>query len=305
LRTTWILTMDRMRLALRSRPFIFFSLAMPLVFLFVFCGLFARIFWHGNPGGVQFQFGSVLGLTVMGSFWGLSIQLVTFREMGILRRYRLAPVGAGAILASSILSNYFLTLPTVVIEYVVARYVLHMNAWGNLLSIWILVTLGSITFASLGLIVASVTSTMQTTQVVNNLIWFAFLFLSGSTLPLQILPHWLRNVSWFLPATYLVTGFQSALTQFTRPSQLVPAVVSLVSCAAIAFVISQQLFRWEPETKSPPRAKLWATATIIPFLLIGAWELKYGKFDQNAISVFQLLERMAPPQKQDQSNPDR
>ena len=56
---------------------------------------------------------SVLSLTVMGSFWGLSVQLVTFREQGILRRFRLTPVGAGAMLASSILSNYLMTLPTI------------------------------------------------------------------------------------------------------------------------------------------------------------------------------------------------
>ena len=46
----------------------------------------------------------------MGSFWGLSVQLVMFREQGILRRFRLAPVSAGALLASSIFANYCLGL---------------------------------------------------------------------------------------------------------------------------------------------------------------------------------------------------
>ena len=59
----------------------------------------------------------VLALTVMGSFWGLSVQLVTFREQGILRRFRVTPVGASAMLASSLVSNYFLTLPTIAIEF--------------------------------------------------------------------------------------------------------------------------------------------------------------------------------------------
>lgn len=99
MKNTWILTVDRMRLALRSRPFIFFSLVMPLLFLFLYCGLLAPIFWGKNPSGVRFMLGPVLAITVMGSFWGLSVQLVMFREMGILRRFRLAPVGAGAMLA--------------------------------------------------------------------------------------------------------------------------------------------------------------------------------------------------------------
>ena len=114
LKNAWTLTKVRMRLALRNRAFIFFSLVFPLIFLFLFLGLFAR----SNVAAVPYMLASVLALTVMGSFWGLSVQLVTFREQGILRRFRLTPVGAGAMLASSILSNYILTLPTVVIEFV-------------------------------------------------------------------------------------------------------------------------------------------------------------------------------------------
>ena len=78
----------------------------------------------------------------MGSFWGLSVQLVTFREQGILRRFRLAPVGAGPMLASSILSNYFMALPVVALEILVCRCVLHMQLWGNLWAILLLVTIG-------------------------------------------------------------------------------------------------------------------------------------------------------------------
>ena len=49
-------------------------------------------------------------------------------------------------------------------------------------------------------------------------------------------------------------------------------MASLIGCALIAFLISAQLFRWDPEAKAPRRAKLWAISAIIPFLLLGAWE---------------------------------
>jgi uncharacterized membrane protein YecN with MAPEG domain len=96
---------------MRNRTFLFFSLIMPLGFLF----FFALVFGKGRPGWVAYILGAVLTLTVMGSFWGLSVQLVMFREQGILRRFRLAPIGAGPMLASSILSNYLLVIPTVAI----------------------------------------------------------------------------------------------------------------------------------------------------------------------------------------------
>ena len=91
---TWELTKIRIRLAMRNRAFFFFSLVMPLIFLFGAVALLSR----GSRDWVPYILGAVLTTTVMGSFWGLSVQLVTFREQGILRRFRLAPLGAGPML---------------------------------------------------------------------------------------------------------------------------------------------------------------------------------------------------------------
>ena len=271
--------MSRIRLAIRNRAFLFFSLIMPIAFLFIYAGIFGR----GNRQAVPYLLAEVLALTVMGSFWGLSVQLVTFREQGILRRFRVTPVGASAMLASSLLSNYFLTLPTIVIEFFLSRWVFHMSGLGNLTSVFVLVTLGTVSFASLGLIVASVTNTMQETQVINQIIWFVFLFISGATIPFPILPNMVQAVAVFLPATYLVSGLQRAMIDRTGVADLGSYMASLIGCALIAFLIAAQLFRWDPEAKAPRRAKLWATAAIVPFLLLGAWETFNGDLRSHAM----------------------
>src|ERR1700724_2172435 len=223
-----------MRLALRNRAFIFFSLVFPLIFLFGYAGLFRRF----GPAAVPYLLAEVLALSVLGSFWGLSVQLVTFREQGILRRFRVPPVGASAMLASSLVSNYFLTLPTIAIEFFLSRSVFHMAGLGNVLSIFVLVTIGTVTFASLGLIVASVTNTMQETQVINQIIWFVFLFISGATVPFPFLPGAVQAVAVFLPATYLVSGLQRAMIDHANLPNLGMYLASLGGCALIAFVVS-------------------------------------------------------------------
>ncbi len=282
---TWALTMSRMRLAMRNRAFLFFSLIMPIAFLFIYAGILGR----GNQEGVPYLLADVLALTVMGSFWGLSVQLVTFREQGILRRFRITPVGASAMLASSLLSNYFLTLPTIVIEFFLARWVFHMSGLGNILGVAALVTAGTLSFASLGLIIASVTNTMQETQIINQIIWFVFLFISGATIPFPMLPRIVQAVALFLPATYLVGGLQRAMIDHAGIANLGAYLASLIGCALVAFVISTQLFRWDAETKAPRRAKLWATAAIVPFLLLGVWETVNGTLRKQAIRDFQSI----------------
>jgi ABC-type multidrug transport system permease subunit len=264
------LTRMRIRLTLRNKMFLFFSVIMPFGFFFLYAGVFAR----GIPLAVKFLLGPVIALTVMGSFWGLSAALVMFREQGILRRFHVTPVTPSDMLASSVVANFVLTLPTVFVEFFFARSIFHVTHFGDLISTFLLITVGTVSFASMGLVVASVTNTMQETQVINQLIWLPLIFLSGATVPLASLPLVVKRVGLFLPATYLVTGLQSAIYWAYAPwnPDVLLALCSLAFWALLTFFLSAQLFRWEPESKIPRRAKLLAAATAIPFLLLGIWE---------------------------------
>jgi ABC-type multidrug transport system permease subunit len=262
------LTKMRIQLALRNKMFFFFSVIFPLAMFFVYSGIFAK----GHPRDVSFFLGPVIALNVMGSFWGLSAMLVMFREQGILRRFHVTPVTAAEMLASSILANYALTLPTIAIELLFARFLFHVNTFGDPISLLGLVTVGTMSFAALGLVVASVTNTMQETQVLNQLIWLPLIFLSGATLPMGYLPKSAQTFSVFLPATYLVSGLQNALFMSFPINKILVQLTSLGLWAVLSFFIATQLFRWEPEVKVPRRAKLWAAATIVPFVFLGIWE---------------------------------
>ena len=283
------LTRMRIQLTLRNRMFLFFTVLMPFAFFFLYAGVFAK----GQPIVVKFFFGPVISLTVMGSFWGLSAALVMFREQGILRRFHVTPVTASDMLASSIVANYVLMFPTVLIEFFFARYIFHVTHFGDLLAAFILISVGTISFASLGLVVASVTNTMQETQVINQLLWLPLIFLSGATFPLAFLPKVVQNVSLFLPATYLVQGLQRAIFNSIPIWQLGVQVGSLAFWAILTFFLSTQLFRWEPEVKVPRKAKLLVLATAIPFLLLGLWENKFGNIPAQAQSAYDSLS--APP----------
>jgi hypothetical protein len=151
-------------------------------------------------------------------------------------------------------------------------------------------------FASLGLVVASVTNTMQETQVINQLIWLPLIFLSGATVPLATLPQVVRRVGLFLPATYLVTELQDAIywNAAAWSRDVLVALASLIVWASLTFFLSAQLFRWEPESKVPGRAKLLVAATAIPFLLLGIWE---NNSSHTITKAKAMMENTQPPSK--------
>ena len=287
------IALTNIRLAMRTKAALFFTFLFPLIFLFVYAGIFA----HGNKWVVAYLFGPVITLQVMGSaFWGLGLQSVMARERGILRRYRLAPIGAGVMVTSSLIANYLLLLPTVVILTVCATLIFHMPFSVNLVAFLVLVTVGSFSFAGFGLTIASIASTMQEAQIYNQLVWFALLFLSGVTIPLPDLPHWIQGVAAFLPATYLVSAFQTLMTHSGPLSTQAFGLAALTVSGLFGLLFAWKLFRWEKEERIPKSAKAWALAFLIPFLLIGFWMDTSGRARKSWNASYQAIQaRQSPP----------
>jgi ABC-2 type transport system permease protein len=276
------LTRMRVQLAFRNKMFFFFVIAFPFAMFFLYAAVFAK----GVPQTVGFYLGPVIAFNVMGSFWGLSATLVMFREQGILRRFHVAPVTSSDMLASSIVANYILTLPIVFLQLLFARVIFHVPSLGNPISLFILISVGIVSFGSLGLVVASVTNTMQETQVLNQLLWLPLIFLSGATFPLAYLPRLVQRFGLFLPATYLVNGLQQTILNSATPWSRYAEILSLGCWAGLTFFLSAQLFRWEPEAAIPRRAKLLVAATAIPFLILGVVENRSDRILLEARSAF-------------------
>ena len=275
------------RLVMRTKVALFFTFLFPLVFLFVYAGLFA----HGNPQAVAYLFGPVVTLNIMGSgFWGLGLQAVAQRERGSLRRFRLAPIGSGTIVASNLLANYLLQLPTLGLLVICARLFFHMPLKVGFLEFLTLATVGVFAFAGFGLIIASVANTMQEAQIYNNLAWITLLFLSGTTIPLPMLPGWIQTVAAFLPATYLVSAFQAVMIQSQPLFQHWPEMLALVVSGGFGLLFAWKLFRWEKEERISRRQKWWTLGFVAPFLLVGTWMNAYANPRASWSTAYTLME---------------
>lgn len=299
MKTILMLATMRIRITLRNKAFLFFSLIMPMAFFFLYGSVLAK----GEVAKVRYLLGPVIAMSVMGTFWGLSLQLVTWREQGILRRFRLAPIPATSMIGSSILANLILIMPTVLLELFLARFLYHVTTFGNVAGIIVMALIGIGAFASLGLIVASVTNTVQETQIINQLLWFGLIFLSGATIPVPILPKAAQHIALFLPATYLVNGLQESMVHSASVFSLRAEITSLVAWGVLAFSIASLLFRWEPEAKLPRNAKLWAASTVLPFVLLGVWENHNGKLLTDAANMLNERPMEKPPAAPPAANP--
>jgi imidazolonepropionase-like amidohydrolase/ABC-type multidrug transport system permease subunit len=264
---------SELRVSMRERSVVFFNYLFPLVFFFMFGELMNA---RASLGSAQYIVSMVLAIGIMGNgFFGMGMRAVQERELGILRRLRLAPITAAPVLFASLISGVLVFLPSALITIILANRVYHMPVPANLASLLVFAMIGSIAFRSIGLIIASVADSMAEAQILVQILYIPMLFLSGTTFPVNNLPKWLQTVSRFMPATYLKAGLQSILQNGESLLANSTSIAALAATFVVGFLVSFNIFRWSKEDRVSAGSKAWIAAVLAPFLLLGVWE-SYG-----------------------------
>lgn len=255
-RNNWVMSM---KLRLRERQTMFWTFLFPVFFLF----LFAKVFAGGQPERLAYLMGGLLCISAMASgFFGMSIGLVTMRERGILRRYRLAPVKAWLIISTELAASYVMLMGTVAVQLLLAKFVFGFRMAGNPVTLFITVTVGALAFLAIGFIVAGVADNARSAQVMSNVLYFPLMFLGGAAIPMQFLPPGLRNFSRLLPSRYMTDSLSRVIVGGEGLREIASSLLVLGVTFVVALAISAKLFRWEAKEPMPLKQKAWAAAIL-------------------------------------------
>ncbi len=260
---------QNLRLTFRDRTVLFFNYVFPLVFFFIF-GQLSRADRGGAAAEVVTM---VLTIGVLGGgFFGAGIRAVVDREQNILRRFKVAPITPGPIVASSLVAGLTHYVP-VAIGIVGLGHFLYGMPWPERwISLAIFLAVGVVAFRAIGGIIASVSNSMAESQIIIQLLYFPMLFLSGATFPISILPEWVQIVSQFLPSTHLFSGLQTILVRKEGLIENGFPLLALVVTTIVGGFIAIKLFRWEKEEKLSAASKAWIVAVMAPFVALGVWQ---------------------------------
>src|SRR5579862_4632969 len=240
LKSFWAHIEINLKLTYRDKTIIFFNYLFPLIFFFMFAQLF-----HAEQGGAIIQvLTMVLSIGILGSgFFGAGIRAVQDRETNILRRFKVAPVSAAPMLVASLLTGVLNFLPSAVLMILLSHFIYGMAFPTRWISLLVFVSLGVLAFRGLGLIIASVVNSAQESQIVIQLLYFPMLFLSGTTIPITILPNWVQLVVQFIPLTYVVNGMQAIVWRSETLAQNVAGAGALLISTVLATFLAVKLFR--------------------------------------------------------------
>ncbi len=273
-----------LRLMMRNRMALIFSVLFPLLFFFGI-GSFGNV---RGPASQQIV-AMVLMLGAVGSgLFGVGIRATMDREQNILRRFKVAPISPGPILVSAMVSSICLYLPIAAGIVILAHFLYGMPLPTAPISLALLLICGLMAFAAIGSIVASVANSMQESQLLIQLFYFPSIFLGG-VVPLTVFPDWLQVAANFFPTPYFSTALQPILAGRETILDNLPNVGILLATAIVAGFISVKLFRWEKEEKIKPKQKLWVLAVLAPIFIMGAWQMQ----SRSNVTKAAVLEREA------------
>ncbi|MFJ3790683.1 ABC transporter permease [Kitasatospora sp. NPDC090091] len=196
---------------------------------------------------IQFLTPGLLGWAVAtGAVFSASLTLVSWRKKMVLRRLRLAPVSAGAIISSRVAVSVITALAQTAIFLVVATTPFFgLKLTGNWWLIIPLVVCATVAFMSIGLLAGSLAKTEEAANGISQIIVLPMSFLSGSFFPTDDMPGWLKAISNALPLKHLVTAAQSVLSRGGGVMDALPAMGGLLAFAVVVTAIAWRFFRWE------------------------------------------------------------
>jgi ABC-2 type transport system permease protein len=194
---------------------------------------------------IDFLIPGLLGMNLMGSgIWGVGFAIVDARKKRLLKRLIATPMSRAQYLASFVLSRLTLLVIEVGLLLGFGVLVFGVPLRGSIPLLLLLCLLASLSFTSLGLLVASRAQTMEGASGLMNLVmlpmWiFSGVFFSASRFPEQIQP-----LIQALPLTAVINALRGTILRGAGWQEIAPEVAVILLWMGGSFLLALKLFRW-------------------------------------------------------------
>jgi ABC-2 type transport system permease protein len=173
---------------------------------------------------------------------GLPIPLVTYRELGVLRRLSTTPIPPSWLLAAQGVVQLCVALTALVVIVVAGVAAFGAAAPKSPGGFALSVALSIAGLFPIGLVIAAIARTANGASVIGRLAFFPMMFFAGLWLPRELMPAVLLDISNYTPLGAAVEAIQDSM-----PGGFPPAAPLLVLAAyAVVFgFLARRFFRWE------------------------------------------------------------
>jgi ABC-2 type transport system permease protein len=229
----------------RSREAAVFTFIFPLL-LFVLLGSVYSGRIYGVPASQALLAALLAYGCAMVAFAGLAITLTLRREQAILKRLRATPLSPVVYIGSVLTSTLLVFAAEAVALFLLGRVVFGTPFPTRVGSVALVVVLGAVCFAAMGVGLSGLIRSGEGSSAVVNLIVLPMSFLTGAFGPTHHYPRFLRAVGDVLPLKYLVDLSNAVYLHKHSFWSQGTAIGVLVAWGVAGVAVAALKFRWEP-----------------------------------------------------------
>lgn len=168
-----------------------------------------------------------------------------YKKTKLFKQLSLTPLTKMEWLASKVLWYIVLTVLSFLLMVTVGVVLFGAHVT---LTVWLIpfLVLGPTLFASLGMLVGTVTKNPETAGVIGNIVTFPMMFLAGTFFPINIMPQYLQSIAHILPLYYIVEGLNNVMVYANYTGAVIDlAVVAVIT--VVIFAAAVRLFKWRED----------------------------------------------------------
>ncbi|MEW6155134.1 MAG: ABC transporter permease [Actinomycetota bacterium] len=236
----------------REPATVFFTVALPLLFLFLFVSIFGNdtvvVRGHEIKASTYFVPGIVTLSVVSATVLNLAITFTILREKGQLKRVRSTPLPPWVYLGGRVL-----TATVVCVLLVAAVTLLGWLVYGvslpthTLPGLLLTLLVGTTACCALGFALTTIIPSENAAPAITNAIILPLYFFSGIFIPDSSLPEAMKFVGSIFPVRHLFQSFLYAFDPLTEGAGIAAGHLAVVAAwGVVGALVAVRSFRWTP-----------------------------------------------------------
>ena len=235
----------------RNPASVFFTIALPLLFLIIFATIFGNDTLE-ELGGIKtttYYVPAILTLGIISAtMQSLSFQLTSDREAGILKRGRGTPLPSWVFFAGRIGNSLVISGLMLLIVPGIGRLVYSVAIpWEHLPAVLVTVAIGAASFCCLGIAITAAMPNEDAAPAIANATLLPLEFISGIFIPETEIPEGVLKVADLFPIRHFFEAFFAAWDPATTGSGFEWGHLGIVAAwGAVGLLLAVRYFRWTP-----------------------------------------------------------
>ncbi|WNR43430.1 ABC transporter permease [Paenibacillus roseipurpureus] len=195
---------------------------------------------------IDFLVPGILAMMIMSNnLNGVSGQIASWRERSVLRRMQSTPLKASTFIAAQITARLVMNTAQALIVLLVGSLIFGTQVNGSWALLLLFIVVGTLTFMSIGFIIAGVAKTPESAGPIAGLISFPLMFLGGVFFPVSSMPAFLQPIVKSIPITQLSTAIRQVMNVGAGFGELWQEGLMLAIWLVVSFIVATFTFKWE------------------------------------------------------------